>query len=325
MKELIITPNEAEQRIDRFLKKFIPKASKGFIYKMIRKKRIKINGVRVSPDYILQIDDTIQLYLSEDTIEGFRDIKQIISFEQLMDIVYEDDNILLVNKPKGLLVHGDYKENKNTLINQIYYYLNKKGTYKPKEENTFSPACCNRLDRNTSGIIIVAKNYPSLQAVNSMIKEDKIVKKYLALVKGRLYKKEDLKGFILKDRKTNKVEIIPQEKKGSKFIHTKYNPIIHNENFTLLEINLITGRSHQIRAHLASEGYPIIGDYKYGNKEVNSIFYDKFKLNSQFLHAYFIQFQKCPSFLTYLEGKSFKVSLPNDLKKITGTMGWEEK
>lgn len=324
MKELIITQNEAEQRIDRFLKKYIPEASKGFIYKMIRKKRIKINGARVLPEYILKIDDTIQLYLSEDTIEDFREIKQIISFDQSIDIVYEDNNILLVNKPKGLLVHGDYKENKNTLINQIYYYLYKKGSYNPKEENTFSPACCNRLDRNTSGIVIVAKNYPSLQAVNSMIKDNRIEKKYLALVKGKIHKKSELKGFILKDSKTNKVKIISQERKGSKFIHTKYQPIKYNEDFSLLEIHLITGRSHQIRAHLSSEGHPIIGDYKYGNKEVNSIFNDRFKLNSQFLHAFFIQFQKCPSFLTYLEGKSFKVSLPNDLKKIIGTMGWEE-
>src|SRR5690554_160836 len=153
MKELIITSNEAEQRIDRFLKKYIPEAPKGFIYKMIRKKRIKINGSRVSPEYILKIDDRIQLYLSEDTIENFREVRPIISFVQPLDIVYEDDNILLVNKPKGLLVHGDHKENQNTLINQVYYYLNKKGDYIPQEESTFSPACCNRLDRNTSGII----------------------------------------------------------------------------------------------------------------------------------------------------------------------------
>lgn len=324
MKELIITSNEAEQRIDRFLKKYIPEAPKGFIYKMIRKKRIKINGSRVSPEYILKIDDRIQLYLSEDTIENFREVRPIISFVQPLDIVYEDDNILLVNKPKGLLVHGDYKENKNTLINQIYYYLNKKGDYIPQEENTFSPACCNRLDRNTSGIIIVAKNYQSLQAMNLMIKEDKIVKKYLALVKGEITKNKDLKGFLLKDVKTNRVGIIAQERKGSKFIHTKYQPIKSNEDFSLLEIHLITGRSHQIRAHLASEGYPIIGDYKYGKKEDNKYFYQQFKLNSQFLHAYFIQFQNCPSFLSYIEGKIFKASLPEELKKILATWGWEE-
>lgn len=324
MKELIITSNEAEQRVDRFLKKYIPKAPKGFIYKMIRKKRIKVNQARVSPDYILKIDDTIQLYLSEDTIIGFKESKEILTFKQSLDIVYEDDHILLVNKPKGLLVHGDYKESKNTLINQIHYYLYKKGSYIPEKENTFSPACCNRLDRNTSGIIIVAKDYPSLQAINSIIKENHIEKKYLALVKGSVLKKRQLKGFLVKDSKTNKVEITSKAGKGSKFIHTKYNPIKNNEDYSLLEIDLITGRSHQIRAHLASEGNPIIGDYKYGDKDKNTVFYERFKLKSQFLHAYFIQFKKCPSFLAYLEENSFKASLPGELKTILASMGWEE-
>lgn len=323
MKELSITSNEAEQRVDRFLKKYIPKASKGFIYKMIRKKRIKVNKTRVSADYILKKHDTMQLYLSEETITAFREIKQIISFEKSLDIVYEDEHILLVSKPKGLLIHGDYKESKNTLINQVYYYLNKKRSYIPEEENSFSPACCNRLDRNTSGMVIVAKNYPSLQAVNAMLKGNQIEKKYLALVKGNILREKQLKGFLVKNTETNKVEITSQMSKKSKFVHTKYKPLKSNQDYTLLEIDLITGRSHQIRAHLASEGNAIIGDYKYGDKEENTVFHQKFNLKSQFLHAYSIEFKDSPPFLTYLEGKKFQAVLPTELKVILTSMGWE--
>src|SRR5690554_2942320 len=155
MKEITITANEADQRIDRFLKKYLSKASKGFLYKLLRKKKIKLNNKRVLPNYMLKSGDTIQFFLNDDTINEFREIKEIVKFEKPLDIVYEDKNILIINKPKGLLVHSQSKKDKNTLIDQVYYYLNTKGEYIPENENTFSPACCNRIDRNTSGIIIV--------------------------------------------------------------------------------------------------------------------------------------------------------------------------
>ena len=323
MKEITITANEADQRIDRFLKKYLSKASKGFLYKLLRKKKIKLNNKRVLPNYMLKSGDTIQFFLNDDTINEFREIKEIVKFEKPLDIVYEDKNILIINKPKGLLVHSQSKKDKNTLIDQVYYYLNTKGEYIPENENTFSPACCNRIDRNTSGIIIVAKNYSSLKAINQMQKNNKIVKKYLALVVGKLVGENELKGFLIKDNSTNKVEVLPQAKKDSKFIHTMYTLIKTNGDYSLLDINLITGRSHQIRAHLASEGNPIIGDFKYGNKKINNLFLNKYELKSQFLHGYFIRFDKCPPLLKYLEGKSIKADLPNNLLEILKSLGLE--
>lgn len=323
MKEIVITKNQAQQRMDRFLKKYMPKASTGFLYKMLRKKRIKLNGAKTNPDTMLKIGDTIQMYLGEDTISKFQGQQEIIMTKGSLDIIYEDENILLINKPKGLLVHGDHSEKKNTLINQIYYYLNQQGDFTPTKEDTFSPSCCNRIDRNTSGIVIVAKNYPTLQAVNSMIKEDKVIKKYLTLVKGKVDQERELRGFLLKDARENKVKILFKEKKDAKFVHTKYRPIKYNKDFSLLEVNLITGRSHQIRAHLSSEGFPIIGDQKYGNGGINQVFSKKFHLDSQFLHSYFVKFIDCPRNLSYLEGKSFVADLPLDLQKIVDSFSWE--
>lgn len=324
MKELTITSNEADQRIDRFLKKYLSKASKGFLYKLIRKKRIKLNNKRVSPDYMLKRGDTIQLFLSNDTINDYREIKEISKFQQDLDIVYEDENILIVNKSRGLLVHSSSRNDKATLIDQVYYYLNSKGEYIPDNENTFSPACCNRIDRNTSGIIMVAKNYPSLKAINKMLKDYTISKKYLALVEGKVSKENELKGFLIKDSKTNKVEVFSRERKHSKFIHTRYRPIKNKGNYSLIDIDLITGRSHQIRVHLASVGNPLIGDFKYGDKRINNIFLSKYKLSSQFLHGYLVHFDKCPPLLKYLEGKSFRANTPNDLQNILEDLGLGE-
>ena len=317
MKELDITHNEANQRIDRFLKKYMSEASTGYLYKMLRKKRIKVNGAKVQPDYILNIGDKIQLYLSEDTMRKFQKKPSLTFAKGQLNIVYEDCNILLLNKPKNLLVHGDNRENVHTLINQVHSYLYLQGDYDPEKENTFAPACCNRLDRNTSGIMIIAKNFPTLQEINKMIKENNVIKKYRALVKGEIKDAKELKGFWVKDSSTNKVEIIHHKTKDAKFIHTKYKPIESNHEYTLLEIDLITGRSHQIRAHLASEGFPIIGDMKYGIRKINRTFYNQYHLNSQFLHAYSLKFQNCPEFLSYLENRMFEAELPKTLLEIT--------
>ncbi len=324
MKEIEVTRNEAGQRLDRFLKKFMPKASAGFIYKMIRKKRIKVNGQRATSQYILMVHDRIQLYLSEDTISEFQNEKRMVVKKATLDVIYEDTNILLVNKPKNLLVHGDKGENYNTLINQVYYHLINRGDYDPKKESTFSPAPCNRLDRNTSGIVIIAKNFPTLQAVNSMMKKDGIIKKYIALVKGKVEEERELKGYLVKDSKSNRVQISPKETKGSKFIHTKYTPIETNGIYSLLSIQIFTGRSHQIRAHLYEEGIPIVGDIKYGDERTNRYFMEKFKLHSQFLHGDSIQFIHCPAHLSYLEGEIFRGDVPGHLSNILNNMGWED-
>lgn len=317
MREICIGKNEENQRIDKFLRKYMSKAALSFIYKMIRKKNIKVNQKKVSSDYILKQGDNIQLYLSEDTIKGFIEKKDIKDVQRSFGIVYEDENILLVEKPQGLLVHEDINESKNTLVNQAIKYLYDKSEYDPKFEKTFVPASVNRLDRNTSGIVIIGKNNQSLQNLNEMIrKKDYVRKYYLTIVKGAIKDRKELKGYLLKDKLSNKVKIVEKEGTNTKEIHTIYKPIHTYRDYSLLEVEIITGRTHQIRAHLASIGHPLIGDSKYGNLDVNKYFRDKFKLKYQFLHAYKIYFDKALGNLKYLEGKSFYSSLPKELEKI---------
>ncbi|TCO73821.1 RluA family pseudouridine synthase [Marinisporobacter balticus] len=317
MREICIGKNEENQRIDKFLRKYMSKASLSFVYKMIRKKNIKVNQKRVSSDYILKEGDNIQLYLSEDTILGFIEKKNIKEVKREFGIVYEDQNILLVEKPQGLLVHEDINESENTLVNQVIKYLYDKSEYNPEVEKTFVPASVNRLDRNTSGIVIIGKNNQSLQNLNEMIRKKNYVKKYyLTIVKGTLKDKKALKGYLLKDQKSNKVEIIEKKHPDAKEIHTIYRPINTYGDYSLVEVELLTGRTHQIRAHLSSIGHPLIGDGKYGNLEMNRSFQNQFKLRYQFLHAYKIHFDKCLGNLKYLEGKSFYSSLPKELEKI---------
>ncbi|QEK11776.1 RluA family pseudouridine synthase [Crassaminicella thermophila] len=317
MRELCIGKNEKNQRIDKFLRKYLSKASLSFIYKMIRKKNIKVNGKKVNSDYILKEGDSIQLYLSENTIEGFIEKKDIKEVKRNFEIIYEDKNVLLVEKPPGLLVHEDINEDKNTLINQVIKYLYDKKEYNPQEEKTFVPASVNRLDRNTGGIVIIGKNNQALQILNEMIrKKDYIRKYYLTIVRGNLQGYKELKGYLLKDEKTNKVKVFKKKVPKAKEIHTIYRSIKTNGHYTLIEVEIITGRTHQIRAHLASMGYPLIGDCKYGNIKENRIFKDKFDLKHQFLHAYKIYFEKSIDSLKYLEGKSYFSSLPKKLEKI---------
>jgi 23S rRNA pseudouridine955/2504/2580 synthase len=317
VRELNVGKNEGNQRIDKFLRKYLPKASLGFIYKMIRKKNIKVNGGRIDNDYMLQDGDMVQLYLSEETIEGFSEKKEVKTVRMSFKVVYEDENILLVNKPFGLLVHGDSREKKNTLINQVMSYLHAKGEYDPRDEKTFVPASVNRLDRNTSGIVIFAKNYETVQNLNKMIREKEYIRKYyLTIVKGSVRKGQELKGYLTKDEDRNRVRLAAREDEDAKEIHTIYKPLKRTDEFSLLEVEIITGRTHQIRLHLSSIGHPIIGDSKYGNPRINQMMKKEFGLDTQFLHAYKIFFDKCVGNLTYLEGKSFEAVLPKRLKDI---------
>ncbi|KXG78965.1 RluA family pseudouridine synthase [Thermotalea metallivorans] len=316
MREIRIGKNEENQRIDKFLRKYMAKASLGFIYKMIRKKSIKVNGNKIDNDYILKYGDAIQLYLKEDTIESFIENREVRKIKRTFQIVYEDDYLLLVNKPYGLLVHGDSQEKKNTLINQVTGYLYAKGEYDPKSEKTFVPASVNRLDRNTSGIVIIGKNYETVQNLNQMIREKHHIRKfYLTVVKGQVKSCGELKGYLLKDERGNKVKIAEKEENG-KDIHTMYRPLKTNKDYSLLEVEIITGRTHQIRLHLSAIGHPIVGDPKYGDKSINQVMKKKFGLENQFLHAYRISFEKCMGNLKYLEGKTFEAPLPQRLKEI---------
>ncbi|HHW67239.1 RluA family pseudouridine synthase [Defluviitalea raffinosedens] len=316
MKEIHITQNDSNQRLDKFLMKYLNQSSKGFIYKMLRKKRIKYNGKKGEGNEKLQIGDIIQLYLADETIDQFRVQKYVRKVNKTFSVIFEDEHILLCNKPLGLLVHPDKNNDKNTLMDEVLSYLVDKGDYNPKKATGFTPAICNRLDRNTSGIIIVGKSLNALQTMNQMIKENKIQKYYLTIVKGVIKTPGVLKGYHKKNIKSNEVEIIDAYEEGSKYVETHYRPIVSNSHYTLLEIQLITGRSHQIRAHLSKINHPIIGDSKYGDNKVNAYFKAKYHLKHQFLHAYKVKFTECPEEFKYLENHSFKAELPYIYREI---------
>lgn len=316
MKEIIIGTNEAGQRIDKFLRKLWPQSTLGQIYKLLRTKKIKINGKKVPPSYLLVMGDKLEIYSAGQEASTPRKITISLESVSPLAIIHEDNNLLLVNKPAGILVHPANPQDQHTLIQQVLAYLYQKGEYNPQKELTFTPAACNRLDRNTSGLVIIAKNFPALQILNEMIRLGKIAKYYQGLVKGQIHKKGEIKGYLLKDHQENKVDISSVKKEGSKEIHTVYRPLDANSQYTLLEIQLITGRTHQIRAHLASLHHPLIGDSKYGSKKINDYFLQNFQLKHQFLHAYKLVFTVAPAPLEYLNSKTFIAPLPTELDQI---------
>jgi len=305
LKEVIIDKNDSGQRLDRFLKKYLKDAPQSFIYKMLRKKNIKINDKRGDPDTIIVEGDKLQLYLSDETIEKFKGKSNIEKSKFALSIIYEDENILLINKPIGILSHSANREYGNNIVDGMIHYLYEKGEYNPRVEKTFKPSICNRLDRNTSGIIIGAKNYETLKAMNESIKNGNVHKYYKTIVKGIVKREGILEGYLKKDEELNKVKITKEEKDDSKKIITKVKVLKTSDKYSLLEIELITGRTHQIRAHLSNIGHPVIGDIKYGDKVINKYFREKHGLESQFLHAYKVKFSNLKSPLDYLNGEEF--------------------
>lgn len=319
MKEIRIRENEADQRLDRFVKKYLPEAPLGLIYKYLRTKKIKVNGKKVEQNYRLQVGDCVQLYLDV-APESLQEERAIRHYAPEFTVIYEDEQILVVAKPAGLLVHPDQAEPQNTLDRQVLSYLVKNGSFDPTQEVTFTPAPCNRLDRNTSGLVLFGKDYPSLQALNEMIRTQQIDKYYLALVKGVMNQGGELKGYLKKEEATNQVTILPGMTEGALPIHTRYTIIERWSDFTLVEVELITGRSHQIRAHLASIGHPIVGDPKYGLDAVNRRARGDWGLQHQFLHANRIRLTQPVEPLTYLTGREFSAPLPGNLAKIVDKM-----
>ncbi len=290
MKEIKITNNEEGQRLDRFLKKYLNKANQSFIQKMIRKKNIKVNDSKAEPETVLKRDDLVLLYLSDDTIDKFREKKTLMQTSIHFDVVYEDDNILVVNKPIGLSTQPDQTGMKS-LVDEIKMYLD------AKEENisfTFKPAVCNRLDKNTSGLVIAAKNYNALKQTNKAIRERKIRKLYVAKVHGIINNNLELRDYLIKDDNKNIVKIINEQAENSKPVITYAHPLKTEGRFTWLEVEIETGRAHQIRAHLSSIGHPIAGDKKYGKKDNEKY---------QVLHAYKLVLDGFEENMSYLNGK----------------------
>lgn len=305
MKEILIDKNESDQRLDRFLKKYLANAPQTFIYKMIRKKNIKVNDGRAQPETTIFEGDKIQLYLSDETIDKFIAEKTEIKSKLIPNIVYEDNNIILINKPAGLLSHGASKEFEENIVDSMISYLIQKGDFVPRIEKTFTPSICNRLDRNTSGIIIGAKNYQSLKAINEAIKNGHIRRFYKTIVKGNVKEEKRAEGYLIKDEDNNKVEIYKNDVEGSKKITTHIKPLQNKNGYSMLEIELITGRTHQIRGHLSSLGYPVIGDRKYGDRKTNMSFNEGTGLDNQLLHAYKVEFNGLSEEFEYLNGKTF--------------------
>jgi 23S rRNA pseudouridine955/2504/2580 synthase len=313
MKEIVITANEAGQRLDRFLRKYLVNMPLSGIYKAIRKKDIKINGNKSSEKYVLNQGDVIQFYFGLDEVKKEKKL-DFLSVDYDFKVAYEDENILVVEKKANLLVHPD--EGKGiTLTDQVLSFLYDKGMYNPSEEKTFSPAPCNRLDRNTEGLVIFAKNYDALKAVNEAIRDGGVEKHYTAMVSGRIAD-DTYRAYILKDMNTNRVTIHESSVKGAREIITKVSTIDSIGQFSVIDIDLITGRSHQIRAHLSWLGNPIAGDPKYGDKKTNAFFRERYNLENQFLIAYKLIFKSCPESIRYLEGKTITMALPSLFKKI---------
>jgi 23S rRNA pseudouridine955/2504/2580 synthase len=325
MFEIRITENEAGQRLDRFLRKYLKEYTLGDIYKLFRKNKIKVNGKKEKENYMIKLGDVLQLYTAEPDRGQSYGKSETPRVSQKLDVVYEDDNIIIADKPVGLLTHPDKPGDTDTLIDRALYHI-----YRNTGQGnslTFKPAVCNRLDRNTGGMVIIAKNYMSLKAINSSIRNRGIKKLYLCVTVGKMNRQGEIIGYLQKDADANKVRIQSSEDKNAKKIHTIYKtlmvsePIIESgKSFSLLEVELVTGRSHQIRAHFASLGHPLIGDKKYGYKEINEHFQREYGLKHQFLYAHKIIFGNIHDDISYLKGKCFETKLPKSLKNIADTL-----
>lgn len=305
MRSFVIKENDADQRLDKFVLKMAANLSPSLMYKYLRKKAIKVNGKRAEGNARLQVGDLVELYINDEFFEEKNADFRSISYGPALSIVYEDENLMLVDKKAGVPVHADDHGTRDTLINHVLLYLYEKGEYDPKESQSFTPALCNRLDRNTGGIVIVAKNAAAGRALYEIVKYRQVEKRYLTLALGQLPQKEaTLKAYLKKDSKENKVRIVDRPLEGYKEILTRYRVLKEGEKASLLEIELITGRTHQIRAHLAHIGHPVAGDLKYGTAAENR----GLPFRHQALYAYSLEF-KLPKehFLSYLNGRKFQV------------------
>ena len=304
MRQIEITKNDSGQRLDKFLTKRFKNMPQSLMYKYIRTKYIKLNGKKCEISSRLNEGDILTLYIKDEFFEEQPDEYDFLKAPIKLDIIYEDENIMLLNKKPGLIVHPDENYHFDSLIARVQHYLYEKGEYEPKKENSFAPALVNRIDRNTGGIVIAAKNAETLRIMNQKVKDRELNKYYLCIAVGIFEKKSDLlTGYLEKNESQNRVYISKKPTENSKTIKTKYKVLAEKNNFSLVEVDLLTGRTHQIRAHLASIGHPLLGDGKYGKNEINR----KMGYKWQALYSYKLSFNFTTDggILEYLNGRTF--------------------
>lgn len=313
MQEFTIGKNEAGQRLDKYLGRILKEAPVSFFYKMMRKKNIVLNGAKCTGKEQLSVGDSVKLFLSDETIEKFSGTQNVSKISKAypykkLDIVYEDDDVLFVNKPSGMLTQkaspADFSLNE-----YIIGYLLHEGKIDEAQLRTFKPSVCNRLDRNTSGLVLAGKSMKGSRELSEIIKNRTLEKYYITVVKGRLLHDSSVCALLIKYEAANKVSVRPIDgspatTEDERFIRTDYHVLGHGEDYTVLEVHLITGRPHQIRAHLAMLGHPVLGDFKYGDRKIN----EKYKLKDQLLHAYRVVLP---------DGREYKAPIPNKLEEFT--------
>ena len=316
-----ITNKDCNQRIDKFLKRMLKDAPVSFLYKMFRQKDVKVNGKKANIDYILKEGDVVDIYLKEDLLNQFHKEALLRPVKADFPILYEDDNILVIDKPKGLLVHGDEGEKRITLQNMVLNYLKDKREWDPDSLTGFIPSPAHRLDRNTSGIVIFGKNLPALQELLTLFRErTQIEKRYTLLVRGTTSERGEINYPLIKDSNKKMVKVGTIQK-GAKPALTRFHRIkSYTCGLSLVEAELLTGRTHQLRVNFAAIGHPIVGDSKYGDFKVNENFEKLYGLKNQFLHASYFKFDKIDGVLSYLSGKEFNSSLPEKEQKILSSI-----
>ncbi len=305
MRKFIIEKNDSGQRLDKFIAKAVPALPKSLMYKEIRRKNIKINGKRADISQKLCEGDEVSLYVKDEFFAPVRENYDFLSASKKLTAVYEDENVILLDKSVGILSHPDENEYNDTLISRVKRYLYEKGEYDPKKENSFTPALVNRIDRNTGGLVIAAKNSESLRILNEKLKNREIKKYYLCVVHGIPAKKSGcLISYMIKDEKNNKVRVYDSEVPGSKTMKSEYRVLDEKNGLALVEVELHTGRTHQIRAQFSHIGHPLLGDGKYGTNALNK----KYGYKKQFLYSYKLKFDftSDAGILDYLNGREFE-------------------